>query len=169
MALFLPQIDYLFGIVSKYANHEQEQTAQTALFTIKLLAKRLAEKHPAEFSTVSVTSRRFTSPMFVVLDIYLVIDIYLSTTTTGGQWPALEFQCQYLSLSRWTMRNTEGVFCLWTANVYAACHPNLSIRACDQVIFYPSWSLWKHSTHTVSLVCLDMNYCSPVSSLVCRN
>lgn len=58
MALFLPQIDYLFGIVSKYSNHEQEQTAQTALFTIKLLAKRLAEKHPAEFSTVSVASRR---------------------------------------------------------------------------------------------------------------
>jgi hypothetical protein len=28
-----------------------------ALFTIKLLAKRLAEKHPTEFSTVSVFIR----------------------------------------------------------------------------------------------------------------
>jgi hypothetical protein len=41
-------------IISKYSTHEQEQTAQTALFTIKLLAKRLAEKHPTEFSSVSV-------------------------------------------------------------------------------------------------------------------
>ena len=40
-------------IVSKYSTHEQEQTAQTALYTIKLLAKRLAENHPTEFSTVS--------------------------------------------------------------------------------------------------------------------
>jgi hypothetical protein len=53
MALFLPHMENLLTIVSKYSTHEQEQTAQTALFTIKLLAKRLAEKHPTEFSTVS--------------------------------------------------------------------------------------------------------------------
>jgi len=46
-------MDNLLTIVGKYSTHEQEQTAQTALFTIKLLAKRLAEKHPEEFSPVS--------------------------------------------------------------------------------------------------------------------
>lgn len=46
-------MESLLGIVGKYSTHEQEQTAQTALFTIKLLAKRLAEKHPNDFSTVS--------------------------------------------------------------------------------------------------------------------
>jgi hypothetical protein len=46
-------MDNLLSIVSKYSTNEQEQTAQTALFTIKLLAKRLAEKHPEEFSSVS--------------------------------------------------------------------------------------------------------------------
>jgi hypothetical protein len=53
--LFLPHIDNILSIVSKYSTHEQEQTAQTALFTIKLCAKRLAEKHPTEFSSVSYT------------------------------------------------------------------------------------------------------------------
>jgi len=53
--LFLPHIDNILSIVSKYSTHEQEQTAQTALFTIKLCAKRLAEKHPTEFSSVSCT------------------------------------------------------------------------------------------------------------------
>jgi hypothetical protein len=53
MVPFLPQIDRLFGVISKYSNHEQEQTGQTALFTIKLLAKRLAEKHPNEFLSVT--------------------------------------------------------------------------------------------------------------------
>ncbi len=46
-------MENLLSIVSKYSTHEQEQTAQTALFTMKLLAKRLAEKHPTEFSSVS--------------------------------------------------------------------------------------------------------------------
>ncbi len=46
-------MDNLLSIVSKYSTHEQEQTSQTTLFTIKLLAKRLAEKHPTEFSSVS--------------------------------------------------------------------------------------------------------------------
>ena len=46
-------MDSLLSIISKYSTHEQEQTAQTALFTIKLLAKRLAEKYPTEFSSVS--------------------------------------------------------------------------------------------------------------------
>jgi hypothetical protein len=45
-------MDNLLSIVKKYSTHEQEQTAQTALFTVKLLAKRLAEKHPTEFSAV---------------------------------------------------------------------------------------------------------------------
>ncbi len=46
-------MDIFLTIISKYATNEQEQTAQTALFTVKLLAKRLAEKHPTEFSSVS--------------------------------------------------------------------------------------------------------------------
>jgi hypothetical protein len=52
MVLFLPNLENLLSIISKYSTHEQEQTAQTALFTIKLLAKRLAEKHPTDFSPV---------------------------------------------------------------------------------------------------------------------
>ena len=46
-------MDNFLSIIKKYSTHEQEQTAQTALFTIKLLAKRLAEKYPTEFSSVS--------------------------------------------------------------------------------------------------------------------
>jgi hypothetical protein len=46
-------MDNVLSIVSKYSTNEQEQTAQAALFTIKLLAKRLAEKHPTEFLSVS--------------------------------------------------------------------------------------------------------------------
>lgn len=46
-------MDCLLSIVNKYSTHEQEQTAQTVLFSIKLLAKRLAEKHPTEFQSVS--------------------------------------------------------------------------------------------------------------------
>ncbi|CAF2088985.1 unnamed protein product [Rotaria magnacalcarata] len=53
LVLFLPHMDGLLSIINKYSTHEQEQTAQTALFSIKLLAKRLAEKHPTEFSSVS--------------------------------------------------------------------------------------------------------------------
>ncbi len=52
MVLFLPNLENLLSIISKYSTHEQEQTAQTALFTIKLLAKRLAEKHPTDFLPV---------------------------------------------------------------------------------------------------------------------
>ena len=46
-------MENLLAMVAKYSTHEQEQTAQTVLFSIKLLAKRLAEKHPTEFSSVS--------------------------------------------------------------------------------------------------------------------
>ena len=53
MVLFLPNLENFLNIIGRYSTHEQEQTAQTALFTIKLLAKYLAEKHPTEFSSVS--------------------------------------------------------------------------------------------------------------------
>lgn len=53
MVLFLPHMENFLTIVSRYATHEQEQTAQMALYTIKLFAKLLAEKHPNEFSSVS--------------------------------------------------------------------------------------------------------------------
>lgn len=69
-------MDNLLSIVSKYSTHEQEQTAQTALFTIKLLAKRLAEKHPTEFSSVSLfylhkTKQKEVIRLILILDFVL--------------------------------------------------------------------------------------------------
>ena len=64
MVLFLPHMENFLNIVSRYSTHEQEQTAQTALFTIKLFAKHLAEKHPTEFSSVSHTSALFVTKHF---------------------------------------------------------------------------------------------------------
>ncbi|CAF0784428.1 unnamed protein product [Adineta steineri] len=59
IVLFLPHMDNILSIVSKNSTNEQEQTAQTALFTVKLLAKRLGEKHPTEFSSVSLFKNSF--------------------------------------------------------------------------------------------------------------
>ena len=73
-------MDHLLAIVTKYSTYEQEQTAQTALFTIKLLAKRLAEKHPTEFSTV-----RFRLLSERIIDGSLcipVVDVHLSTSAS---------------------------------------------------------------------------------------
>ncbi|CAF4798710.1 unnamed protein product [Rotaria sp. Silwood1] len=70
IVLFLPHMNNLLSIVNKYSTHEQEQTAQTALFSIKLLAKRLAEKHPTEFSSITNNSFFFRSHCQCVINYF---------------------------------------------------------------------------------------------------
>lgn len=60
-------MENVLSIVGKYSTHEQEQTAQTALFTMKLLAKRLAEKHPSDFGTVGTLLEHSLSLLIIYI------------------------------------------------------------------------------------------------------
>jgi hypothetical protein len=73
-------MDNLLSIVSKYSTHEQEQTSQTTLFTIKLLAKRLGEKHPTEFSSVSSIFNSLEIQIYLLIQKYMFKVFHLELT-----------------------------------------------------------------------------------------
>lgn len=128
IVLFLPHIDQLFTIIEKFSTNEQEQTAQTALFTIKLLAKRLAEKNPQEFSSVNFSFGSKIDSM-IFCSSFEGIEFRLSTTAIDRQRTTFESDGEHFSLFGRTLRYSESLFTRRITEFYAARHRNVSRRS----------------------------------------